>query len=117
MTTAKGDRLKPYDDLAEVTTLLQALECGSNLLDRKVAGNRRSDGVKLHRPHHGLERGAAAGRRDMHGGGAADRFEDIETRRRVDGVADQMNLAARPCRGDRAGQEFGGDFSRASKSA
>ena len=97
MTTAKGDRLEPYDDLAEVTTLLQALKCRGNLVDRKVAGNRRSDGMKLHRPHQGLERGAAAGRRDMHGGGAVDQG------------------AALPLDDDWRG--FGEDFSRASKSA
>jgi hypothetical protein len=39
VTTAKGDRLEPYDDLAEVTTLLQTLERRGNLVDRKVAGN------------------------------------------------------------------------------
>ena len=97
VTTAKGDRLEPYDDLAEVTTLLQALECRGNLVDPKVAANSRSDGMKLHRPHHGLERGAAAGRRDMHGGGAADQ--------------DAAPLVDDDWRG------FGEDFSRASKSA
>jgi hypothetical protein len=39
VTTANGDRLKPYYDLAEVTTLLQTLERRGNLVDRKVAGN------------------------------------------------------------------------------
>jgi hypothetical protein len=53
--------------------------------------------MKLHRPHQGLERGAAAGRRDMHGGGAADQGA--------------TPLVDDDCRG------FGEDFSRASKSA
>jgi len=35
VTAAASDRLKPYYDLAEVATLLQALECRGNLVDRK----------------------------------------------------------------------------------
>jgi len=58
VTAAASDRLKSYYDLAEVATLLQALECRGNLVDRKVARNRRSDGMKLHRPHHEPDRSA-----------------------------------------------------------
>jgi hypothetical protein len=59
--------LEPHDDLAEVAALLPAFERRGNLVDRKVAGNRRPEAVKLHRPDHGFEPGATARRRDVQG--------------------------------------------------